>query len=111
MRRDDADVYADRNEGKVLMMDNPFAQTNAAHLLTPLMEMVAKNNTQLISFTGLGGEAIYNCYDNIYVLNLISSKLSNISYLKSKHIAGNDGEFLSLARVEVTDEGQMDSLF
>lgn len=111
MRRDDADVYADRNEGKVLMMDNPFAQTNAAHLLTPLMEMAAKNNTQLISFTGLGGESIYNCYDNIYVLNLISSKLSNISYLKSKHIAGNDGEFLSLARVEVTDEGQMDSLF
>ena len=53
MRRDDADVYADRNEGKVLMMDNPFAQTNAAHLLTPLMEMAAKNNTQLISFTGL----------------------------------------------------------
>lgn len=111
MRRDDADVYADRNEGKVLMMDNPFAQTNAAHLLTPLMEMAAKNNTQLISFTGLGGESIYNCYDNIYVLNLISSKLSNISYLKSKHIAGNDGEFLSLARVEVADEGQMDSLF
>lgn len=111
MRRDDADVYADRNEGKVLMMDNPFAQTNAAHLLTPLMEMAAKNNTQLISFTGLGGESIYNCYDNIYVLNLISSKLSNISYLKSKHIAGNDGEFMSLARVEVTDEGQMDSLF
>lgn len=26
MRRDDADVYADRNEGKVLMMDNPFAR-------------------------------------------------------------------------------------
>lgn len=111
MRRNDADVYADRNEGKVLMMDNPFAQTNAAHLLTPLMEMAAKNNTQLISFTGLGGESIYNCYDNIYVLNLISSKLSNISYLKSKHIAGNDGEFMSLARVEVADEGQMDSLF
>ena len=111
MRRDETDIFADRNEGKVLMMDNPFAQTNAAHLLTPLMEMAAKNNTQLISFTGLGGESIYNCYDNIYVLNLISSKLNNISYLKSKHIAGNDGEFLSLARVEVTDEGQMDSLF
>lgn len=111
MRRDETDVFADRNEGKVLLMDNPFAQTNAAHLLTPLMEMAAKNNTQLISFTGLGGESIYNCYDNIYVLNLISSKVSNISYLKSKHIAGNDGEFLTLARVEVTDEGQMDSLF
>lgn len=111
MRRDETDVFADRNEGKVLLMDNPFAQTNAAHLLTPLMEMAAKNNTQLISFTGLGGESIYNCYDNIYVLNLIPSKLSSVSHLKSKHIAGNDGEILSLARVEVTDEGQMDSLF
>ena len=52
-REDETDVFADRNEGKVLLMDNPFAQTNAAHLLTPLMEMAAKNNTQLISFTGL----------------------------------------------------------
>ena len=111
MRRDDTDIFADRNEGKVLLMDNPFAQTNAAHLLTPLMDMANKNNTQLISLTGLGGESIYNCYDNIYVLNLIPSKLSNISYLKSKHLAGNEGEVLSLARVEVVDEGQMDSLF
>ena len=111
MRRDETDVFADRNEGKVLLMDNPFAQTNAAHLLTPLMDMAAKNNTQLISFTGLGGESIYNCYDNIYVLNLIPSKLSSVSHLKSKHIAGNEGEFLSLARVEVVDEGEMQSLF
>lgn len=111
MRRDETDVFADRNEGKVLLMDNPFAQTNAAHLLTPLMDMAAKNNTQLISFTGLGGESIYNCYDNIYVLNLIPSKLSSVSHLKSKHIAGNEGDFLSLARVEVVDEGEMQSLF
>ena len=111
MRRDETDIFADRNEGKVLLMDNPFAQTNAAHLLTPLMDMAGKNNTQLISLTGLGGESIYNCYDNIYVLNLIPSKLSNISYLKSRHLAGNEGDALSLARVEVVDEGQMDSLF
>ena len=111
MRRDDTDIFAERNEGKVLLMDNPFAQTNAAHLLTPLMDMAVKNNTQLISLTGLDGESIYNCYDNIYVLNLITSKLSNISYLKSKHIAGQEGDVLSLARVEVTNEGQMDSLF
>ncbi|MDE7479074.1 MAG: hypothetical protein K2M91_14230, partial [Lachnospiraceae bacterium] len=39
MRRDETDIFADRNEGKVLVMDNPFAQTNAAHLLKPLMDM------------------------------------------------------------------------
>ena len=111
MRRDETDIFADRNEGKVLIMDNPFAQTNAAHLLTPMMDMAQKNNTQLISLTGLGGDSIYNCYDNIYVLNLISSKLSHVQYLKSKHLAGEETEVLSLARVEVTNEGDILSLF
>ena len=92
-------------------MDNPFAQTNAAHLLTPMMDMAHKNNTQLISLTGMGGDSIYNCYDNIYVLNLISSKLSQVQYLKSKHLVGEEAEVLSLARVEVTNEGEMPSLF
>lgn len=111
MRRDKTDIFADRNEGKVLIMDNPFAQTNAAHLLTPMMDMARKNNTQLISLTGLGGDSIYNCYDNIYVLNLIASKLSHVRYLKSKHLAGEEAEVLSLARVEVTNDGEMPSLF
>ena len=39
------------------------------------------DNTQLNHLTGLGGKFIYNFYDNIYVLNLISSKLSNAQYL------------------------------
>ena len=111
MRRDETDIFADRNEGKVLIMDNPFSQTNAANLLTPMMDMAPKNNTQLISLTGLGGDSIYNCYDNIYVLNLISSKLSQVQYLKSKHLVGEEAEVLSLARVEVTNEGEMPSLF
>lgn len=111
MRRDETDIFADRNEGKVLIMDNPFAQTNAAHLLMPMMDMAKKNNTQLISLTGLGGDSIYNCYDNIYVLNLVASKLSSVRYLKGKHLLGEDAEVLSLSRVEVTNEGEMPSLF
>ena len=114
MRRDKTDIFADRNEGKVLLMDNPFAKTYSGHLLMPMKEIAKKNNTQLISLTGIKTEAIYNSYDNIYVLSLIPAGLSNSSYLKSKRLDkedGNDCEFLSLARVEVTDEGQMDSLF
>lgn len=114
MRRDKTDIFADRNEGKVLLMDNPFAKTYSGHLLMPMKEIAKKNNTQLISLTGIKTEAIYNSYDNIYVLSLIPAGLSNSSYLKSKRLYkedGNDGEFVSLARVEVTDEGQMDSLF
>ena len=112
MRRDETDIFADRNEGKVLLMDNPFAQTNASHLLKPMMEVAKKNNTQLICLTGLGGESIYNCFDNIYVLNLVESVMNNAQYLRGKHLSGNDPEVISIARIEVSnDSEQMELLF
>ena len=58
MRKDDSDIFMDMHEGKVLLMDNPFAQTNAEHLLKLLMNLAEKTNTQLICLTGLGGESI-----------------------------------------------------
>lgn len=70
MRKDDSDIFMDKNEGKVLLMDNPFAQTNAEHLLKPLMNLADKTNTQLICLTGLGGESIYNRFDNIDIVNI-----------------------------------------
>ena len=72
-----------------------------------------KNNTQLICLTGLGGESIYNRFDNIYVLNLVDSRLNRVRYLKSCQIAGKTPDAaLSLARIEVAaDEGRMESLF
>ncbi|MBQ9065328.1 MAG: hypothetical protein IJ123_07775 [Blautia sp.] len=112
MRRDETDLFADRNEGKVLLMDNPFAQTNASHLLKPMMEVAKKNNTQLICLTGLGGESIYNRFDNIYVLNLVESVLNKAQYLRGKHVSGNEPEVLSTARIQVSsDEGQMELMF
>ncbi len=91
MRKDDSDIFMDRNEGKVLLMDNPFAQTNAEHLLKPLMNLAEKTNTQLICLTGLGGESIYNRFDNIYVLNLIEAHLRNgIQYLRPEHKKGEE---------------------
>ena len=89
MRKDDSDIFMDKNEGKVLLMDNPFAQTNAEHLLKPLINLADKTNTQLICLTGLGGESIYNRFDNIYVLNLIEAHLRNgIQYLRPEHKKG-----------------------
>jgi len=111
MRRDETDIFADRNEGKVLLMDNPFAQTNASHLLKPMMEVARKNNTQLICLTGLGGESIYNRFDNIYALTLVKAALSNVQYLRSKHKSGSDPETVSFSRFEVTGNGQMELLF
>ena len=91
MLKDDSDIFMDKNEGKVLLMDNPFAQTNAEHLLKPLMNLADKTNTQLICLTGLGGESIYNRFDNIYVLNLIEAHLRNgIQYLRPEHKKGEE---------------------
>lgn len=109
MRRDDTDLFADRNEGKVLIMDNPFAQTNASHLLKPLMDMAKKTNTQLICLTGLGGESIYNRFDNIYVLNLVAASLrSGIQYLKAEHLKGAEPETMVVSQIEVTEQMRLE---
>ncbi|MEE1243211.1 MAG: hypothetical protein UHW97_04990, partial [Frisingicoccus sp.] len=110
MRKDESDFFADRNEGKVLLMDNPFAQTNASHLLKPLMDMAKKTNTQLICLTGLGGESIYSRFDNIYVLNLIAANLRNgTQYMKANHLRGNEPETMVVSQIEVVE--QMELIF
>lgn len=109
MRRDDSDFFADRNEGKVLVMDNPFAQTNAAHLLKPLMDMAKKSNTQLICLSGLGGDSIYNRFDNIYVLNLIAASLRNgVQYVRTEHVKGMEAETMIASRIEVTEQMELE---
>lgn len=112
MRRDDHDLWGDKESGKVLVMDNPFAQTNAAHLLKPLMDMANKRNTQLICLSGLNGESIYNRFDNIYVLNLIESRLQEgTRYLKSEHLRG-DERVETLVGVQIqTEESDQMTLF
>lgn len=108
MRKDETDIFADRNEGKVLLMDNPFAQTNAAHLLKPLMDMAKKTNTQLICLTGLGGESIYSRFNNIYVMNLIAASLRNgLQYLKVDHVRGNEPETMVLSHIEVMEQQEL----
>ncbi len=108
MRKDESDLFAERNEGKVLIMDNPFAQTNAAHLLKPLMDMAKKTNTQLICLTGLGGESIYSRFDNIYVLNVVAANLrSGMQYLKGNHLRGKEPDTLELSQVEVIEQQEL----
>lgn len=108
MRKDDSDIFAERNEGKVLLMDNPFAQTNASHLLKPLMDMARKTNTQLICLTGLGGESIYNRFDNIYVLNLIAASLrEGMQYLKADHLRGDEPETIEASRIQVIEQQEL----
>ena len=106
MRRDENDLFATGEEGKVLIMDNPFAQTNAEHLLKPLMDMAKKTNTQLICLSGLGGDSIYNRFDNIYVLNLETSNIrQGMQYMRINHVKGKEikNMVLSQFKVEQTD--------
>ena len=108
MRKDDSDIFMDKNEGKVLLMDNPFAQTNAEHLLKPLMNLADKTNTQLICLTGLGGESIYNRFDNIYVLNLIEAHLRNgIQYLRPEHKKGEEVKVETILPTHIEVEGML----
>lgn len=89
MRRDENDMFTSGVEGKVLIMDNPFAQTYSAHLLKPLMEMAKKTNTQLICLSGLGGDSIYNRFENIYVIRLMDSNIrKGVQRLETKHVKG-----------------------
>ena len=91
MRRDESDLFSIAEEGKVLIMDNPFAQTYSAHLLKPLMEMAKKTNTQLICLSGLGGDSIYNRFDNIYVLKLVDSNIrKGVQRVEGEHIKGEE---------------------
>lgn len=108
MRKDDTDIFADRNEGKVLIMDNPFAQTNASHLLKPLMDVAEKTNTQMICLTGLGGESIYNRFDNIYVLNLIAASLrGGMQYLRAEHMRGDEPDTMVVSQIEVIEQQEL----
>lgn len=108
MRKDDTDIFADRNEGKVLIMDNPFAQTNAAHLLKPLMDVAKKTNTQMICLTGLSGESIYNRFDNIYVLNLIAAGLrGGMQYLRAEHTRGDEPDSMVVSQIEVVEQQEL----
>lgn len=105
MRKDENDIFSRRESGKVLIMDNPFAQTSSAHLLKPLIDIAKKSNTQLICLTGLGGDSIYNRFDNIYVLNLIPSKLkSGVKYLRSEHKKGEEEEVIVASRFKIEEQ-------
>ncbi|MBQ7585858.1 MAG: hypothetical protein IJU40_06405, partial [Desulfovibrionaceae bacterium] len=105
MRHDDSDQFiTGKKEGKTLIMDNPFGKTNAAHLLKPLMEIAKKNNLQLICLTGLGGDSIYDRFDNIYILNLVPAGENGVTYLKSTKQKGEQPSVLTSSRFQVLED-------
>jgi glucose-6-phosphate isomerase len=64
-------------ESKIIIMDNPFAKTNAEHLLEPMFDIATKYKIQLICFSGIGGSAVYNRFDVIYVAKVLADNFRN----------------------------------
>ena len=105
IRKDDTDLFAEKNESKVMIMDNPFGVTYSEHLLKPLMEMAKKNNTQLICLSGLGGDSIYGRFDNIYILNrVVASLKSGQQFLRMEHYRGTEPETIIASQFEVGEQ-------
>ena len=61
-----------------------------------------------ICLTGLGGDSIYNRFDNIYVLNLIAASLrSGMHYLRANHLRGNEPETMVVSQIEVMEQQEL----
>ncbi|MGI6759683.1 MAG: hypothetical protein ACOX40_07915 [Bacilli bacterium] len=61
------------DDQKIIIMDNPFAKTNAEHLLLPMFDLASKYKIQLICFSGIGGSAVYNQFNRIYTAKALSA--------------------------------------
>lgn len=100
MRRRETDID-NKEENKILIMDNPFAKTNAEHLLEPMFQIAEKYNIQLLCFSGIGGSAVYNRFNKIYVAKLIEDRFRNKENISFK--AGNE-ETLELSDFTITKQ-------
>ena len=82
MRRDDTDIL------QIKMRERFWSWTTRSHRPMPPIcwsrwWIWQKEQHTAICLTGLGGESIYNRFDNIYVLNLIAASLrGGTQYLK-----------------------------
>lgn len=79
-------------EGIILIMDNPFAKTQSEHLLVPMFEIAKKYNVQLICFSGIGGSAVYNRFDVIYMAKVINDKFSRKENIDFVNLANTNKE-------------------
>ena len=112
LHHDEADVFADKNSGKVLLMDNPFANTTAPHIVNPFFSMAARNNIQIFSVTGVREPHIQELFDNIYEAKIIKANKGKLELLEATHVVGDDFETIDPLKFDIVNEGeQMSMLF
>lgn len=66
-----ADVLSRRKDASLLLLDNPFAYTQSAHIIDTMMKLADNMNTQMVAFTNVDNSAVLNAFDNIYSLRMI----------------------------------------
>jgi chromosome segregation ATPase len=59
------------NDTKSLIMDNPFGKMSSEHLLKTVFALAKQYNLQVVCFTDLKNNAIFNRFNLIYALNSV----------------------------------------
>ena len=111
MRKDSDSIGNNKEEGKVLIMDNPFGKMSSEHLIKPVMLIAEKYNTQLICYTAQKGDNIYNRFPNIYHLEteyIASAKLSVLNATKEGQYTESN---LNGSRFVIGEQQSMEDLF
>lgn len=111
MRKDSETIGNKKEEGKVLIMDNPFGKMSSEHLIRPVMMIAEKYNTQLICYTAQKGDNIYNRFPNIYHMETEFIAGARMNVLT----ATREGEFtethLNGSRFVIGEQQTLDDLF
>jgi hypothetical protein len=89
MRKKNTDI-SHKEEMKILIMDNPFAKTNAEHLLDPMFEIAKNYKIQLICFSGIGGSSVYSQFNRIYAAKAITDRFQNKERVEFKEEKGEN---------------------
>lgn len=105
------DVFSKKELGKVLIMDNPFGPITSRHLLEPMFEIADKYNMQLICFSDIKQNAIYDNFKLIYMIK-VSRALSGKEFLETNKIKSEGFEQEKLESAFIyTPKGTQKELF
>jgi len=105
VRKKPGDIQNHR-EGMIVIMDNPFAKTNAEHLLVPMFAIAEKYNVQLICFSGIGGSSVLNRFDVLYIAKAIKEKYSINEKLTFTNLNDESGDVEELELSSMVIEQQ-----
>jgi len=65
-----SDIFKKKEEGKVLIMDNPFGPITSVHLLKPMFDIAKKYDTQLICLSDIKEGAVINSFNLVYMIKI-----------------------------------------